>query len=511
MTTLVAEEELERFQVLVAERLGLLIPDMQLEALAALLRERVDANGGIDVLTYLASLAAGPNAERELRTIAEALTIGETYFFRTPDHWRAFGELVLPALAAAAGPTRLLRLLSAGCASGDEAYTMAMVVRACLPAEAQARVEILGVDINQGFLAKAHEARYSSWSLRGVPEHVCRGYFRRDAHGFRLDPGLRDMVTFEVRNLLADDPEFWRPQAFDAIFCRNVGIYFSPDATRRLIARFARALVPGGYLFLGPAESLRGISRDFHLQHTHQTFYYQRREAPGTAGRPLDLASWTNSTATAASTASPVPLALEDSWVEAIQHASERISRLAEGVAPPANAQAETPRNHGLTEAIEKFRDERFGETLTILRGLPTETSADPDVKLLMATALTNAGELAAAEEVCREVLTLDELSAGAHYLLALCREHAGDLPAAVVHDETAIYLDTAFAMPHLHMGLMAARAGEQARARAAFERAQALLAREDAARILLFGGGFSREVLQVLCVAELRRIEGRP
>lgn len=506
MTTLpLSEGDLERFQALVTERLGLQVPDMQREVLAALLRERVEAQRGLDAQAYLAGLAMGPAAERELRTIAETLTIGETYFFRTPDHWRAFGELVLPALSAAAGPGRPLRLLSAGCASGDEAYTMAMVVRECLPAEAGARVEILGVDINQGFLAKAHEARYSSWSLRGVPDQVTHRYFRRDARGFHLDPELRAMVTLEQRNLMADDPEFWRPRAFDAIFCRNVGIYFSPDATRRLIARFAHALVPGGFLFLGPAESLRGISRDFHLQHTHQTFYYRRRESTGAPACPLDLASWR------ASLLSPVALALEDSWVEAIQHASERISRLAEGVASPATAQAEARRSRGLTEALQSFRDERFGETLAILRGLPLETSADPDVKLLMATAMTNAGDLEAAEVVCRQVLALDELSAGAHYLLALCREHAGDLPGAAFHDEAAIYLDADFAMPHLHMGLLAARAGDHAKACAAYERAQARLAREDAARILLFGGGFSREVLQALCMAELRRNGGQP
>jgi chemotaxis protein methyltransferase CheR len=101
--------------------------------------------------------------------------------------------------------------------------------------------------------------------------------------------------------------------------------------------------------------------------------------------------------------------------------------------------------------------------------------------------------------------VALDELNAGAHYVMALCREHAADAAAAIEHDRTAIYLDAGFAMPHLHLGLMARRAGDDDVARHEFSQALVLLAREDASRLLLFGGGFSRDALVALCRAELR------
>jgi chemotaxis protein methyltransferase CheR len=123
----------------------------------------------------------------------------------------------------------------------------------------------------------------------------------------------------------------------------------------------------------------------------------------------------------------------------------------------------------------------------------------------------THAGRLAEAEAACRDLLAQDELNAGAHYLLALCREGLGDRAGAVEHDQVAVYLDPGFAMPHLHLGILARRVGEKATARRELARALALLAGEDSARLLLFGAGFSREALGALCRAEIVGCGGDP
>jgi chemotaxis protein methyltransferase CheR len=148
---------------------------------------------------------------------------------------------------------------------------------------------------------------------------------------------------------------------------------------------------------------------------------------------------------------------------------------------------------------------------MDLLQALPSSSRSDPDAQLLRAALLTNSGKLEDAEGVCAQILEADELSAGAHYLMALCREHAGDRAASLEHDQAAIYLDAEFAMPHLHIGLLSRRAGDRDRARAELGRALSLLTREDASRILLFGGGFSREALVALCRAELRASETNP
>jgi chemotaxis protein methyltransferase CheR len=145
------------------------------------------------------------------------------------------------------------------------------------------------------------------------------------------------------------------------------------------------------------------------------------------------------------------------------------------------------------------------------MRGLPSQLARDPDVLLLRAVLLTHGGQLEIAVEACKEVLAIDDLSAGAHYLLALCREGAGDRQGAVDHDQVATYLDPAFAMPRLHLGLLAQRAGDREAARRELGHALTLLQREDASRLLLFGGGFGREALLALCRSELARAGRKP
>jgi chemotaxis protein methyltransferase CheR len=128
---------------------------------------------------------------------------------------------------------------------------------------------------------------------------------------------------------------------------------------------------------------------------------------------------------------------------------------------------------------------------------------------LLGAVLLANTGDVAEAKEICQRLLAVDELNAGAHYLMAVCMEHAGDYQAAAEHDEQAIYLDTEFALPRMHRGLMARRLGDLCTARQELEKALGLLGREHSSRILLFGGGFSREALVRYCESQLRRCGG--
>jgi chemotaxis protein methyltransferase CheR len=405
-----------------------------------------------------------------------------------------------------------LRILSAGCASGEEAYTLAIIVRDVLgPAEA-VRIRILGIDINPTLLERARRGRYTPWSLRATPLEAQERWFRAADGHFELDEAVRSSVTFAERNLMQDDPGFWGEGAFDLIFCRNVLIYFSPEAVRAAVARFAGALARGGYLFLGDAENLRAQSDDFHLHHTHDTFYYQVRD-PGEPRRPVPVASFRPPSVPL----EPLPIVDPDaSWVSAIHGAAERIERLGHAHREPAPA----PRLPSAEPAVAAWdlagahrllQEERYAEAHATLATLPAEAGQDPDVQLLRASIRASLGDVAGAAEACHAVLALDEFSAGAHYLLALCEEHRGDLESAVRHDQIALYLDASFAMPRLHLGRLAKRRGDRENARAELTRALDLLTREDVARIVMFGGGFRRETLLQVCRAELVACGGEP
>jgi chemotaxis protein methyltransferase CheR len=506
MNVVLQPADVSRFRTLVARRMGLLFEDDKLDYLAEVLRERLEASGLNGSEAYLASLSAG--APEEVRALARRLTVGETYFFRYLDQFRAFAEVVLPDRVRQQEDRRQLRILSAGCASGEEAYTLAILAREHLANASSWDVQIRGIDINPQMIEKANSARYSAWSLRETPSEMRERYFRPQGREFQLEERVRSAVSFEERNLLDDDASFWQPASFDVVFCRNVTMYFTPEVMRSVVARITQSLTVGGFLFLGHAETLRGVSQDHHLCHTNNTFYYQRRDADRRIGSGAAEHGETEAAPAAAPTP-PVALGLDDSsWVDVIQGASDRIAKLSRGprpspAAPPAPV-VQRP-EWDLRPAVEMLRQERFADAMVLLQALPAGSRTDNDAQLLRAVLLTNGGMLTDAESVCQQILSKDELHAGAHYLVALCREHAGDRRAAVEHGQVATYLDADFAMPHLHLGLLARRSGDAERAGAELARALTLLAREDASRILLYGGGFSREALVELCRAELR------
>jgi chemotaxis protein methyltransferase CheR len=518
MTPVLARTDLEQFRTIVARRLGLQYEDEKLDYLAEVARRRMELVGSARFESYLERLISSPKGSDEFRALAEQLTVNETFFFRNADNFRAFAEIVLPERIRANTREKRLRILSAGCASGEEPYSLAVLVREALSDLGNWDVKIIGIDVNPAVLAKATQARYSAWSLRATSDDAKRRYFRADGPDFVLAPAIQKMVTFEERNLVDEDPLFWQSLACDVVFCRNVLMYFTPDKARDVVRRIGGALLPGGFFFLGHAETLRGLTQEFHLCHTHDTFYYRRRDASEAV---VATATWVGPSRKQAEDSLTAVVESTAPWVDVIQRASERIATLADGRsgspgqnAPrtfPAGQAAATaaPRTWDLGLVLEAVRQERFSDALEIVCSLPADSHEDPDALLLRAVLLTNNGRLDESEEVCNRLLAVDELNAGAHYLMALCREYAGDSTGAIEHGQTAIYLDAGFAMPHLHLGIMAKRSGDVAAAQRELGQALILLAREDASRLLLFGGGFSRDTLLQLCRTELRAAGG--
>lgn len=511
MTAAIDGKALRRFRDIIARRLGMACDDAPQDHLTRTLGERLRAAGGIDADRYLDHLDDAPPHQPELRSLAEGLTVTETYFFRHLDQITAFGEVALPERARARAGLRRLRILSAGCSSGEEPYTLAMEVAARLPPAAGWDIAITGVDISDPQIARARRGVYSEWALRATPDEVRAHHFHGEGRDFRLDDRIRAAVAFENRNLMDPDPEFWADGRFDIIFCRNVLMYFTAPAMHAVVGRLARALAPGGFLFLGSAETLRGVGDDFQLCHSHDTFYYRRHpvDQPAAAAVPPPPRR-------SRSEEAPAPDA--PSWHGEIAKASDRIAALLDGLtaakateepgpaldAPVADAAP------GLQAIRTLLHRERYQDAMRALSRLPAAAANDPDTQLLLAVVLTQQSDITVAERVCRHLLSLDDRNAGAHYLMALCADQGGDHAAAWEHDRAAASLDPGFAMPHVHMGRLAKADRRFDAAERAFRHAHALLEREEVSRILLFGGGFNREALLRLCRAELLVAGGR-
>jgi chemotaxis protein methyltransferase CheR len=497
---LASANEMQRFRAVIGQQLGLRFDDAKLGFLSQVLQRRLREKGwGSDV--YLRELEYQPS-DSELAALARELTVGETYFFRNNEQFRALAQVVLPDRMRARQVAKTLRLLSAGCSSGEEAYSMAIVARETI-VDPSWSISIGAVDLNPAVLERATRARYSTWALRETSIEMRTKWFREEGRDVLLDDSVRAMVTIEQANLANDSSEIWRSAAYDAIFCRNVLMYFEPQQMRAVIARIARSLAPHGYLFLGHAETLRGVSDRFHLCNTHDTFYYKLKNGTEpdcervTPFVPRQRAAGVSN------------LGQDISWVDEIRLASERVAALVPfpAVADKSNQKSSVPFDP--TPALELLRQERFVEALAHIHAGSKAIDRNPDVLLLEATLLAHSGQLAVADEVACGLLLIDEWNAGAHYVLALCREHAGLSERAVEHHRAAVRCDQSFAMPRLHLGVLARRAGDRDAARQEFAQALVLLEREDASRLLLFGGGFSREALMSLCQSALKECGG--
>jgi chemotaxis protein methyltransferase CheR len=499
------------FRAAVTRWLGLEFDDSKDEFLAGVVRRRAAARN-LSREAYLAGLRAGAPPASEQSALARELTINETYFFRHPAQFEAFRDEALPDRMRARDATRQLRVTSLGCSTGEEPYSLAILLD-----DVRRRgwdVAILGVDLDPTVLERARRGRYTAWSLRETSPEVQQRWFRVDGDERILDERVRTAVTFVQHNLASDEGDLWRAESHDVIFCRNVLMYFGAEAMLAAVDRITRALAPGGYLFLGHAETLRGLSTEFHLHHTQGTFYYQRHDRPGTP-RPAGR--------------SPAAPARTD-WPDAIEQAAARIRAMTDALPSPRPSPSPSPRPSpsphpspspsphpspsplpapDLSAPLDLLRQERFGDALTAMTALPADRSADPDALLLEAILLTHQGRLGEAEVVCRRLLELDELSAGAHHVLSLCKDGNGDRAGAIEHDQIALYLDPTLAMARLHLGLLARRGGDVALARRELAEALVLLQREETSRLLLFGGGFRRDALVTLCRGELAAVGG--
>ncbi|MGB6539008.1 MAG: protein-glutamate O-methyltransferase CheR [Xanthobacteraceae bacterium] len=505
MSVAATSYEAERFRELLSQRIGLSFDNAKLGFLGEVLRRRIDACGR-DCTAYLCGLEHEPPAE-ELSMLARELTVGETYFFRNHEQFQALAEVVLPQRAALPPAQKTLRLLSAGCSSGEEAYSLAIVARE-MGCGASCRFAIRAVDINPLALQKARRARYSAWALRETGEDIRDRWFRVEGREMVLDDSIRAMVTIEAGNIASDEAALWHPAAYDVIFCRNVLMYFAPQQMRRVVGRIARSLAPGGFLFLGHAETLRGISEEFQLCASHGSFYYRHNSGTASEGVAAIEFAAKQSLPRLPSAAPPQGTA----WFDVIGRASARVATLlpachADGradQAPPASPPFDP------TPTLELLREERFAEALDRLRVQVNGCGRDAQASLLETALLVLCGEIAAAEAAASRLLRLAPDDAGGHYLLALCREHAGDGNSAAEHHWEAAVIDPSFAMPRLQLGLLARRGGDRETASRELSQARVLLKREAASRLLLFGGGFSRETLVALCEAALADCRGR-
>jgi len=272
---------------LVEERFGLRLSSRHAKQLEEAVPELVSDSGYHGAAELYVALAGGRHPELVER-LAAALTVGETHFFRVRPQMEALRRVVLPELIARRAGDRALSVWSAGCSTGEEPYTVAMLLLELVPFLEQWKLQLLATDLNRSVLEVARHALYGEWSFRDTPDAVRRSFFDAEGERWRLRESVRRMVRFACHNLMSDPPPLMDPrhEGFDLILCRNVTIYFGPEAVLRLYARFAEALAPGGWLVLGPSDPTPVSGSGLELHELQDALLWRRGERPG-ASRDL--------------------------------------------------------------------------------------------------------------------------------------------------------------------------------------------------------------------------------
>jgi len=214
---------------------------------------------------------------KEFNELMNSLTTNETSFFRNEPQLVSFSSEVLPLLIAEKTKSnkKSIRIWSAGCSTGEEPYTLAILLLDLLARHPGFSVEVVANDISEQVLQKARKGEYSGLTLRNLKPEVQAKYFTKVGDLYRVNPNVKALVKFAQMNL--NDPRKIAMNAnFDVVFCRNVMIYFSEDVKKQLVRGFYNSLVPGGYYYIGHSETLHGISKAFKLVYFKNALVYQK-------------------------------------------------------------------------------------------------------------------------------------------------------------------------------------------------------------------------------------------
>jgi chemotaxis protein methyltransferase CheR len=447
-----------RVSEFIAAQMGLHFPKERLADLQRGLAGAAGEFGFQDSASCADWLMATPLTKPQLQVLASHLTVGETYFFRETKTFEALTSRVLPALIhARRGRDPRLRLWSAGCASGEEAYSLAILLHQILPDLAEWHVTLLATDINARSLRKAVAGVYSEWSFRGVPRGVKERYFDRSSDGrYVIRPEIRKLVTFEHVNLVEDGyPSLATDtNAMDLIFCRNVLMYFAPAQIGKVVGNFHHALVENGWLVVSPSEASQELFRQFVTVSLPGAILYQKGDAR--SGETLAPARET-----------PLP------WVPAAT-----VAQPAEPQAAPAPEEP-TPRDTSpYAVAVSLYEQGCYGEAADTLLAWCAQHPPERPAFSLLARALADQGRLAEALAWCDRWIEADKLDTAGHYLRAIVLLEHGRSDEARRSLQHALYLDPNFVLAHFALGNLARSRGVDGEASRHFANTLSLLAR---------------------------------
>ena len=403
------DQILSQVSAVVAFKTGLCFPTARNSDLERALLGATRELGLDGVACFAAALLADGTSPTHLSVLVRHLTVGETYFWRDRSVFDALAQHVIPELRQRRTQQRRLRVWSAACCTGEEAYSLAILLQQCLPDWQDWDISILGTDINEIFLQRAAAGIYGEWSFRGVPAGFKERYFTRPDDGhYAILPQIRQMVRFASHNLI-NPPVAVLSDGYgemDLILCRNVLMYLTPEQASRVVSQIHGTLAEHSWLTVAATECSQVLFGQFETRHFPNAILYRNsvRARQGAVREPLTI----RATSTA--------------------------------VMPPTRAARDRPPPATATPVIDSDAERRARE-------------------------LANNGRLQEALDWCQRWLAADALASGAHYLRAMILQELGRTSDARRAFKQTLYLKPQFTLAHVGLGNLARAEGRSEQA----------------------------------------------
>ncbi len=418
----------EKIIHLIQHRFGIVIHSHQLNELNKILDEAF-IKYSLSPEQYVKLLAEAPESTPLLDDLMAKITVGETYFFRDKNQVKLLQEVILPAIIKKkrAANDLSIRIWSAGCASGEEIYTVVMILTELLPDIDKWKLQLLGTDVNTMALKKGLNGRYNEWSMRSINDYYKKCYFKKENNAYLLIEDIRDKVDFIYLNLNDNTyPSIFNgTNAQDLILCRNVLIYFSEDNIKHIMMKLCSSLVEDGYLLLGASDPVNVKNLD--LVFVKNSLFVHKKLA-----QPVFRVEEKH-------TLKP-PILKPNLSKNKIIKTSHRAS-------------------HEITQAmvLSFIKNGQWYEALKIIDSYK-QHKMDAFILNANATVLANLGNLEDAIKLCEESIKIDPINVQTHFILAMSLVELNEMKSAEDELRKVIFLDKNYVQAHFQLGLLLLR-----------------------------------------------------
>lgn len=495
-----------QFKSLITDRCGLYFRDYDLKNMESAILDRMKALKIQSEVAYYNLLTFSGEKENEIRELLNLLTVNHTYFFRNEPQFAALQRKILPELIQKkmqGGQKPTLRIWSAGCSTGEEPYTIAMILKETIPDIENWDIQILATDASSQALEKARLGIYHAQSVRLVEPSYLQKHFQTRKVGtqtqYVLNDDIKRMVTLSFFNLM--DEQY--PTGFDVIFCRNVVIYFDLETTINVMRKLHSGLNPDGVLFIGYSESLQYISDAFAMQEWEEALYYTKTQ-PGVAGKEV---------------VKGVPVATATS--DAVPPSARRDINLVWDEISKAELKAEedmaSRRRQTLLPEMQKHMKDIMLRIVrkdynVALRLIDEAAAEDPhlvELDYLRAEICFNRGMLEDSRLALQTALHKDPMFVPAHYLQGYIFLQEEKWDEAKKSFQKALYLDARFPLAYFNLAHVYRNQGKALEAIREYRNTLSVLDARSANTMVAYGGGFDTSTLISVCKNNIERLKG--